>query len=115
MRKLKFRIWDKKRRHWLAQNSFTIDGLGNVGDATGHWVKDADDFSEPMQFTGLKDRNGKEIYEGDVLEAEIDTLMEARQRCVVEYKVGFYSYFQLYSDAEVIGNIYENPELLEGE
>ena len=75
------------------------------------------------QYTGLKDKNGKEIYEGDIVQSDID-------RAYVKWN-DKYGYFQLipigdyyfdsdvigqaleYADLEVIGNIYDNPELLE--
>jgi len=67
-----------------------------------------------MQFTGLLDRNGKEIYEGDILKNEV-------KNCKVEWSemnlawvgVGLMA-FGMNGDGEyeIIGNIYENPELL---
>lgn len=69
------------------------------------------------QFTGLHDKNGKEIYEGDILE---DTL--GRKKLVEYYKDGFWlnaslegaewCLRQVNSSSKIIGNIYENPELI---
>ena len=78
------------------------------------------------QFTGLKDKNGKEIYEGDIVSFNLKSDSEGQPYIIgyIEYQTTFSGYrimsfegiFALdynIKDIEVIGNIYDNPELLE--
>ena len=70
---------------------------------------------ELMQYTGLKDKNGNEIYEGDVIRHEFEgEYGPYEHRDTVEYHEGaFYPICEKPgNEFEVIGNIYENPELL---
>ena len=114
MREIKFRAWDKLKRQIMTEgvmdNLFMIIGQSN-------------DY-ELMQFTGLKDKNGKEIFEGDVLKFKFTDCEKDKENfiiveCIFEYGrfVMCDSYKDSYSfdeeKVEVIGNIYENPELLE--
>jgi uncharacterized phage protein (TIGR01671 family) len=75
-----------------------------------------------MQFTGLFDKNGKEIYEGDILKP-INPPSQKKDNRFVEYVDGSFCYNDKYNGSRslnhrltklflVIGNIYENPELL---
>ena len=70
-----------------------------------------------MQYTGLKDRNGVEIYEGDLLSFGRDVIEilwwgAGFQVQIVGHKLPMGEMFEIHQRGEVIGNIYENPELL---
>ena len=75
-----------------------------------------------MQSTGLKDKNGKEIFEGDIVKMAKDIYSEPTYYEVVRHRGGAYrleskqhgcELWLRHTDCEVVGNIYENPELLE--
>ena len=101
-RTIKFRAWDKSEQKWDdTPESFRIRMINDLKHI---------EFS---QFTGLTDKNGKEIYEGDIIEW-VDELGESDRihRMEVQFKNGGFHPFQVNRDFEVIGNIYENPELI---
>jgi len=115
MREIKFRAWDNNLR--LLINIFTLynEGTGSVIPQTEqHSATTGNERYVLMQYTGLKDKNGKEIYEGDVCgkvlpynrDFEIDNT-PSQWHSLIE--------FGSLEDLEVIGNIYENPELLKGD
>ena len=63
-----------------------------------------------MQFTGLSDKIGKEIYEGDVVKTDYDDVYEVLSPTFFPFVDGDYA--ATGANSEVIGNVYENPELL---
>jgi uncharacterized phage protein (TIGR01671 family) len=107
MREIKFRAWHKH----FKQMSNTIMSLGDTyfgfsnRSELRYWLH-ADDM-EVMQFTGLKDKNGKEIYEGDIVEFS----NRERHEILIPHVYGFMNWDS--TRVKVIGNIYENPELLQ--
>ena len=110
MRKIKFRAWDKILNKMLMWDEIKMDSFV---------ISEYHDAFHLMQYTGLKDNSNlsKEIYEGDIVREKTGEL-----RVVVWYLAGFYfKYVKPKGDPdtkintislEVIGNIYENPELL---
>ena len=115
MRDIKFRIWDGAKNEWLASSSkdalpyygFALVGEVMTVQSPPIWSLDEGNIVE--QFTGLKDKNGTEIYEGDI--------------CSFTSKTGKNNFLYTFSELDtmgvnldtlkVIGNIHENPELLE--
>lgn len=116
MREIKFRCWLPS----FEQMNYRVVMNGEINEILN---KEGPVY---MQYSGLKDRYGKEIYEGDIIKNESGEGYDILS--VVAYKKGVfcidandeldYIEYPLYEwncEAEVIGNIYENPELLEGE
>lgn len=130
MRPIKFRAYDKKQKRWLTDldNWFTFDYTGSLylynGDDTNGGV-------DPvlMQFTGLRDKRGVEIYEGDICFGKVRSTTGKPEAWQVIYEAasGAFCYkakngivnplthaFSMSRELKVIGNMWDNPELLGG-
>lgn len=130
--KIKFRAWDKEEKYVVTGD----DEQGSIlGEEGGYFdLRVFPERYEIMQFTGLKDKNGKEIYEGDILGFREYTLPQHKGVWTVKWNAycwdiirqfkglwegdkgigcfeGEEKLWRLHDRMEVIGNIYENPEL----
>lgn len=126
----KFRVFNKSFGEWLDAQEIVFCG----GELFHDWITFEDGIPlnmrdcAVMQSTGLKDKNGVEIFEGDVVKNSNDEVgyiafLQQEAGFVVvlkksDYRLGHRNTGESYSHAmghKVIGNIYENPELLEAE
>ena len=115
---IKFRAWDKETK--------TMNGMAEIYRNRNQEIElhPRDENIIPMQSTGLKDKNGKEIFEGDIVDYKgrkavvkwhgsyasfIYRFVDELQERFSEWHPLFLAYYHF----EVIGNIYENKELLE--
>jgi len=125
-RELKFRVWDAKEKRW--DNPALVE-IFNSDGVLGHLYDPNSEYTTIQQFTGIYDRDGKEIYEGDILlgtdlynyEGEFETPVlwnDGIYSCSVTYPCGGRGGFYLTTEiaqehyVKVIGNVHENPELL---
>jgi len=126
MRKIKFRLYNKQTKVLVydsniqtSDNCLILDLDGNIIDIAFDRFENVTHDYEIMQFTGLHDKNGTEIYEGDIVikhGTDYDSNTWGGEKRVVVYDNGsWYPVAHCYFDVrliEVVGNVYDNPELL---
>ncbi len=119
--RLKFRVWNTSGNAYVPRSQFILlsDGtlIQEIGGEDVIW-----NSTSPEMCTGLKDKNGKLIYEGDIVKTEwfdektiYQVVWDEKMACFLfESNNFFYLFDDLPADVtEIIGNIHENPEMLE--
>ena len=139
MREIKCRAWDKRNKKWICPPSYTYGEMKIAGEIYEHidyLVVGIPDMKNPnieiCQYTGLHDKGGKEIYEGDILKykdrifdigwcnggfkiMEMKSMLDGAVDGWFNEILGSCQCNGAIEEIEIIGNIYENPELLEAE
>ena len=150
MREIKFRYWDTIRKEFITAGDVYLLMNGRVlaGDMDNLPLVDITENVVKIQYTGLKDKNGREIFEGDIIGTwEQDEYIPERdsgggivgydvkegfsQIGIVAFNNAWFTYetkkhiagrkekiyapLDFTNDLFIVGNVYENPELLKGE
>lgn len=115
-REIKFRAWDSRTREWLG--AFGIHKTGLFQESSNNkWNEMKDSVIIFNQFTGVLDKDGVEVYEGDIVINCYPSVQSKKKKMKViswktRGKTGTGFNISSLTKVKVIGNVYENPDLL---
>ena len=134
MREIKFREWDPVREEMMPGHGMSYSKREEFDDSVGFRFeheedldyttrqKETDEYGTPLrvleQYVGLKDRDERDIYEGDIIESGLKyprVFVISWSEGDAAFVAGTQKIFYVAKHGKILGNIHENPELLEGE
>ena len=125
MREIKFKAWDIKEKKMISWSCMRQEAFNRGGVSLFYMIFTDSNFV-PMQYTGLKDKKDKEIYESDICEVtyrDVTYHLLEKELLLVKYEQGNFVFNYNISNfwvcgstiqaIKIVGNKYENPELIE--
>ena len=131
---LKFRVWDNLKEHWVSNRDIwrirtNDNGIGEIAPPAIHWKQHPQGLTI-QQYTGLNDKNGKEIYEGDIVLDRVSSMVTDKEMdiFVVDYNETYSAFVLTHRKGKywnwirnvsthgvLIGNTLETPGLIKNE
>ena len=118
MRTIKFRVWHHTLNKFIPADEWYLDLNGRLcfldikGITDDYLIEVEENLYTAQQYTGLKDMNGKEIYEGDIIKTPLAHMFRSNIYEVKYHQNRFTPDDICDGDVEIIGNIFENKDLL---